>query len=462
MRTSHPSFVETEAEPTSHSYRSHLSPNKSSPEDVRSFIRAHWQETVRHSPSDEETLLGLPHPYTIPTRKGAFQELYYWDTYFTCLGLLADGRQDLALANTRNLLSQVARFGFVPNGNRTYYLSRSQPPYLAAQVALVATATDDPSLLAGASPLLERENDFWTNRRATKTGLSHHGQHATREELLEFFPTVRHRLGLPDAAAEDNLDLAARTMAECETGWDLNSRFDRRCPDFCPVDLNSTLWLQEMLLARWTSGDRNIYWQQRAEQRKERLNELCWDENRGAWFDYDHVHGRRSEIWTAATFQPLWTGLATADQARAVVRNALPELEFAFGVSSVAPDSAPSPFQWDHPNAWPCIQHIVLRGLARYGYVTEARRIAEKYISCVCRAFERTGDLWEKYNVLDGSHHTKEEAGYLINPVNLASGAADDSTTEIPPSMMGWTAGSFIDAVEFLKGQTEDWISAQR
>jgi alpha,alpha-trehalase len=439
----------------------HGSPSADASE-VRSFIHSHWQETVRHSPVDDETLLGLPHPYTIPTRKGAFQELYYWDTYFTCLGLLADGRSDLALANTRNLLAQVARFGFVPNGNRTYYLSRSQPPYLAAQVALVSAATKDPSLLREAIPLLEKENLFWTNRRDTPTGLAHHGQHATREELIEFFPTVRHRLGLPHAIAEENLDLAARTMAECETGWDLNSRFDRRCPDFCPVDLNSTLWMQETLLARWTSADRAAYWRDRAEQRRQRLNELCWDEDRGAWFDYDHVRCRRSGMWTAATFQPLWTGLATNEQARAVVRNALPKLEFAYGVSSVAPTSEPSPFQWDHPNAWPCIQHLVMRGLVRYGYLSEARRIAEKYVSCVCRAFARTGDLWEKYNVLDGSHHTKEEAGYLINPVNLASCGADDSVTEVPPSMMGWTAGAFIDAVNFLEGQTADWISTPR
>ncbi len=436
--------------------------NDPSPAAIRAFIAAHWDETVRSSPKDEETLLGLPYPYTIPTRKGAFQELYYWDTYFTCIGLLSDGRADLALANTRNLLAQVDRFGFVPNGNRTYYLSRSQPPYLAPLVALLVAKTNDAALAHEAAPLIARENVFWKTRRQTSTGLSHHGHHATPEELIEFFPTVQHRLGMPEAIAEENLDLAARTMAECETGWDLNSRFDRRCPDFCPVDLNSTLWLQETLLAKWTTGAESATWQAQADRRRELINTLCWDEERGAWFDYDHVNRRRSETWTAATFQPLWTGLATEKQAAAVVRNALPKLEFAFGVSSVAPGAAPSPFQWDHPNGWPCIQHIVCRGLARYGYHAEARRIAEKYISCVTRAFAETGDLWEKYNVLDGTHHTKEEAGYLINPVNLAEGAADDSITEIPPSMMGWTAGAFIDAMDFLENETPDWITALR
>lgn len=427
--------------------------------EVTAFISAHWDETVRRCPADDGTLLALPHPYTIPCRKGAFQELYYWDTYFTCLGLLRDGRADLALANTRNLLAQVARFGFVPNGNRTYYLSRSQPPYLAPLVALVATAMGDERLVRDAAPLLARENEFWTTRRQTAVGLSHHGQHATREELIEFFPTVQHRLGLPNAVPEENVELAARTMAECETGWDLNSRFDRRCADFCPVDLNSMLWLQETLLARWNTGAERHRWQTAADRRHERLNTLSWHEARGAWFDYDHIRGRRSEVWSAATFQPLWTGLATEAQAAAVVRNALPRLEFAHGVASVAPGPRPSPFQWDHPNGWPCIQHLVYRGLARYGYAVEARRVAEKYVASVMLAFAETGDLWEKYNVLDGSHRTVGEAGYLINPVNLADGSAHSGAEEIPPAMMGWTAGVFLDAVDFLENGKGDWIA---
>lgn len=436
--------------------------NPAAVDDVVAFITARWHETVRECPADDGTLLALPHPYTIPCRNGAFQELYYWDTYFTCVGLLHSGRADLAKANVRNLLAQVARFGFVPNGNRTYYLSRSQPPYLGALVALIADATADDQLVREAVPLLTREHAFWTTRRATPTGLSCHGGHATHEELIEFFPTVRHRLGLPDANAGDHLDLAACTMAECETGWDLNSRFDRRCPDFCPVDLNSTLWLLETLLAGWSAGAEHEHWTALAKKRRDLLNTLCWDEARGGFFDYDHVNGRRSDVVSAATFQPLWTGLATQAQADAIVRTMLPQLEFAHGVSSVAPGAQPSRFQWDHPNGWPCIQHLVYRGLARYGHHEAARRVARKYVDSVRGAFAETGDLWEKYNVLDGSHRTVGEAGYLINPVNLAEGTADSGAEEVPPSMMGWTAGVFLDAVAFCESGKPDWISRLR
>lgn len=427
-------------------------------EEIKAFIAKHWDETVRSCPKDDGTLTGLPFPYTIPCRKGAFQELYYWDTYFTALGLIGSGRADLAVNNTRNLMAQVERFGFVPNGNRTYYTSRSQPPYLGPLVGLVADATGDQGLIRDAVPLLKREHEFWVTRRLTPTGLSHHGSHATDAELIEFFPTVKHRLGQPNAIAEENLDLARRTMAECETGWDLNSRFDRRCPDFCAVDLNSNLWLYEKLLSQWAPVAERAEWSAKADARRALLNTLCWDEARGAFFDYDHVNKRRSDKFTAATFQPLWTGLATQAQADAVVANALPKLEFAFGVSSVAPGEKPSPYQWDHPNGWPCIQHLVYRGLSRYGFQDDARRIAEKYIESVSSTFVETGDLWEKYNVLDGSHRTVAEAGYLINPVNLAEGTADAEIEEVPPAMMGWTAGVFLDAVGFLQNQTPFWL----
>jgi len=426
-------------------------PGHSSRDAVRAFIESHWDDTVRYSPNDEGTLLGLPHPYTIPSRKDVFQEIYYWDTYFTCVGLLATGRQKLAIDNTRNLLAEVERFGYVPNGNRTYYLSRSQPPYLAPLVGLVVDATQDDELLAEAIPLLKREYAFWTHQRTASPGLAHHGSHATREQLIEFFPTVRDRLGLPEATAEEDLDFVRRVMAECETGWDMNSRFAKRCPHFFPVDLNSNLWLYETLLARWTSGDESAQWTGRARQRLDLINALCWDAERGAWFDYDHVNKRRSTVWNAGALQPLWAGLATPDQAASVVSRALPRLEFAHGITATIPPEGATPFQWDHPNMWPPVQHIAYRGLERYGYTHEARRIAEKYLDCITRAFDITGDLWEKYNVADGSHLARNEAGYFKNPVNLAMGGGEIPEAETP-SMMGWTAGIFVDAQDFLAG----------
>ena len=427
--------------------------------EVEAFILSKWDETVRHCPEDSGTLIGLPYPYTIPSRKGAFQEFYYWDTYFTCLGLVHSGRTELAMNNARNLLAQVERYGYVPNGNRTYYLNRSQAPYLGPIVGLIAAQTGYESIIESAYPQLEKEYDFWTSQRQSPIGLSHYGNHASQAELREFFETVKHRLGLPDADADGHEGTAYQALAECESGWDFNSRYDRHCPDFCPIDLNTNLWLYENLLARWapdTATSSN--WQAAAEIRRERISEFCWNEELGIFVDYDHRNSQQSSVASVASFHPLWAGLATEEEAASVVNKLLPKLEHPFGISPSAPDESSGRFQWDHPNAWACMQHIVYRGLDRYGYHQAAQRIAEKYIECVSRTFEATGDLWEKYNVLDGTHHATEEAGYLNNPDKIASGTTETGKLEEPPSMMGWTAGVFMDAIHFLNKNEDYWL----
>lgn len=413
---------------------------------VEQFIAAHWDETVRFCPQDIGTLTGLPFPYTIPSRQEAFQELYYWDTYFTCQGLIGCGRVKLALDNTRNLLAQVERHGFVPNGNRTYYGKRSQIPYLAPLVALVAQF-GGPDFLKAAIPVVEAEYEFWTTRRMTPTGLSRYGNDATREDLLEFFPTIKYRLGWSDRAAEGCLEETSHAMAECESGWDFNFRFEHRAKEFCPVDLNSNLYLYETLLAQWT--DREIWWE-RAERRKSLLNELCWDDGQGIFFDYDFVNKRRGSIASVAGFQPMWAGFASTCQAEALVKNLLPRLEYDFGIVASDSGSEGKLRQWSHPNVWPCLQYLTYRALGRYGYRADAVRVAEKYLACVNRNFVATGDLWEKYQAVDGSTHAASEAGYLINPETV-EGYDLNAPEERAPSMMGWTAGVFIDALHFVQ-----------
>ena len=422
---------------------------------VWNFIIRHWDDTIRFSPEDSGTLIGLPYPYTIPSRKDIFQEIYYWDTYFTSLGLIGTGRTEQALNNARDLLALAERFGFVPNGNRTFYLKRSQLAYLGPLVGIVGAALSDAAFCKQAAPILEREYNFWAVGRLTPAGLSRPGNSATREELLEFYDEAAPRreiLGRPKEACIENLSHA---MAECEI-WDFNPRFDDRARDFCPVDLNSNLYLYELQLAQWGEAAGRDQWMDRAAKRKAAINDLCWDKDQGAYFDYDFVNRRRSPVLAASTFQPLWAGLADQDQADLLVRKALPKLEFPFGLSTGVPDKRNRTYQWAYPNLWPCLQHVAYRGLVRYGYIDEARRIARKYIDTVCRGFEATGDLWEKYNAADGSTNTVNEASYGLSP-EVWYDSSSGSRPEVPqagatPSMMGWTAGVFVDAVLFLQG----------
>jgi alpha,alpha-trehalase len=418
---------------------------------VRRFIEANWIQTVRSQTEDEGTLIGLPFPYTIPSRKDAFQELYYWDTYFTCLGLVESGRTDLAVGNARNLLAQVDRYGFVPNGNRTFYLNRSQPPYLAPLVWHLSSLLNDIDFARDAMSAIRREYDFWTTQRITPVGLSRHGHHANREGLLDFFPEIVHRAGgLNGKQPEDCVEEISHLMAECETGWDLNHRFGHRCGDFCPVDLNSTLFVYERFLSEFSEGANKVPWLERAEERKQKMNEFCWDEERGGFFDYDFRQQRRSTIIAVSTFEPLWAGLATPHQAKMLVEKMLPQLEFPSGLAACAPGPRDRVCQWDYPNGWPCVQNLVYRGLAYYGFHKEARRIAEKYVVTVCQCFEATGDLWEKYNVEDGSVNSTNETGYAESAVRNFSDIPENTAHAAPPAMMGWTAGVFLDAVAFL------------
>jgi alpha,alpha-trehalase len=221
-------------------------------------------------------------------------------------------------------------------------------------------------------------------------------------------------------------------MAEAESGWDFTSRFAHRCEDFCPVDLNSNLYVYESLLAEITDKAEGMIWRSRANRRKQLITDLCWDEERGAFFDYDYKNGVRSQMLSAATFHPLWAGIATERQAAAVAKSALPRLEARNGIVPCAQLDDRFPCQWEAPNLWPCLQYIAYKGLENYGIVEAALRLASKYVQAVCSGFETTGDLWEKYNAEDGSMKSCDEPGYTA------------------PAMMGWTAGVFVDAASFL------------
>lgn len=402
---------------------------------VREFIRTSWDATVRSNPSDSLTLIGLPHPYTVPCAGDTFQELYYWDTYFTNEGLLLDGRADLARHNTDNMLYLVERFGFMPNGSRTWYLNRSQPPFLAMMVDRIFEHTRDTAWLAGAFATLQREYDFWMTERMTPVGLNRYSSSADEALRREFVATGGKRLGtdyerqgLTDG---ELLAVGAHFAAEAESGWDFTPRFERRCEDFCPVDLNANLYRYERLFARYAAllGDPVAAeeWTERAARRRERIDRLCLAPD-GMYYDYDYVNGRRSTVVSGAVFSLLCAGVPDAPKARRLVRRALDELEFEYGVAACADRPYDHAYQWSYPNMWPPVVFQAICGLEACGYDRDARRIARKYVAAVADTFARTGNLWEKYNVREGNTNVSNE--YHM------------------PAMLGWSAGTFLYASE--------------
>ena len=400
------------------------------------YIQSGWQDCIRYNPQDTDTLLGLPQPYTVPCKKGTFQELYYWDTYFTNLGLLRQGKLELAENNTRNLLSLVERFGFVPNGNRTYYLTRSQPPYLSMMVRDCFDVNQNTNFLAEALPSLKKEYSFWMSKRITPIGLNRYFHNADDQQILAFYNNcIRNgdRLNVTHGSDEENRSTSAHILAECESGWDFSPRFSLRCTDFVPIDLNSNLYCYESNFAYFSeilkTGETQS-WQNLAQRRKELLNRYCWNESKGLFFDYDFRNRRQSDIESLATFHPLWAGIADSNQAKKILDN-LHLFESDFGLSTCHQGPRKQPFQWDYPNGWAPLHWIAIKGMINYGYTEPAKRLTEKFLLAIASLYEKSNDLWEKYNAVDGTLN-------VVNEYEM-------------PSMLGWTAGTFVALMHMME-----------
>lgn len=409
---------------------------------VRGFISASWDTTVRYNPSDSLTLIGLPHPYTVPCADGMFQELYYWDTYFTNEGLAADGRAEQAKNNTDDLLYLADRFGYVPNGSRTWYLNRSQPPFLAMMVDRIYSVTGDRVWLARAFATLQREYDFWMTRRITPVGLNRYSSEAGDSLKREFVATAGSRLGADFAAGLSDAELlrtGAHLAAEAESGWDFNPRFHGRCEDFCPVDLNANLYMYETLFARFAAvlgdADASAEWLLRAERRLELVERFCSDEE-GLYYDYDWRSSCRSDVVSGAVFSLLYAGIPDEARGRRLAAQALGRLECECGLAVCENKPYGRSYQWSYPNMWPPVVVLAIRGLDRYGLHDDARRIAAKYVAAAAATFRRTGNLWEKYDARDGGVDSASEYG--------------------TPAMAGWSAGAFVVASDRLGCRKND------
>lgn len=406
--------------------------------DVRAHIAETWSMTVRSCTEDTpDSLIGLPRPYTVPCPDGMFNELYYWDTFFTNEGLIADGQVQMAKDNTEDILYLIDKYGFMPNGNRLWYLSRSQPPFAAAMVESVFNACADTTWLRRAYPTLVREYSFWQENRQSPIGLNHYGGDADAKLREEFVTTAGKRLGTDFRAkgwTEETLsDFGRHCVAECESGWDFNPRFQRRCEDFCPVDLNAILYGAECSMARFAkilgTGEEQL-WSGRAAARKDRIIKYLYAD--GAFYDYDYVNGRHSDVLSAAPFALLFTGAVDKEHA-AAVKKTLERLEYPAGIATCADAEYEYGYQWSFPNVWPPVVFMAVMGLDRYGYKEDAERIAASWLDATGALYLKTGKLWEKMTCTDGDIPQGTEYG--------------------TPSMMGWTAGTYVCFDEYLNNE---------
>jgi len=362
------------------------------------------------------SLLPLPYRYVVPG--GRFREIYYWDSYFTMLGLGESGRHDLVTDMANNFAWLIERHGHVPNGNRSYYLSRSQPPFFSLMVELIV-AREGSDAYVRYLPQLRREHDFWmegadslapgaAHRRVVRlpdgTLLNRYwdDRDIPREEAWREDVETARGSKRPPAEVYRNLRAAA------ESGWDFSSRWLEdgrtlttiRTVDLVPVDLNSLLYALERTLARaYRATARPAEAEQfeaGAAARRRAVHRYLWDSQRGTFEDYDWRRGRGTGRLTAATLYPLFVGLATTLQARDVARVVEQRLLAPDGLATTTVRTGQ---QWDAPNGWAPLQWIAVDGLSRYGHRPLARRIAHRWIRENVAHYRAAGKLVEKYDV---------------------------------------------------------------
>jgi alpha,alpha-trehalase len=385
-------------------------------EDVRTHIDRLWKVLTRE-PTPEppySSRLQLPKRYVVPG--GRFNEIYYWDSYFTMVGLKTSGETQLIRDMCDNFAHLIERYGHIPNGNRTYYLSRSQPPFFAAMVELLATI-DGEQIFARYRDALRKEYEFWMEgSQAVERGSAHRrvvrladgtvlnrywDDRATpRDEAYREDIATAQRSGRPADEVYRNL------RATAESGFDFSSRWfaDRRSlatvqtVDLVPVDLNSLLYQLELTLAKAyaQSPSEADKYRAAAQTRQQAVQRLLWNEPLQTFSDYDWRKSQLTDRLSAATFAPLFFGLATQMEADAVARTARERLLKSHGIVTTPITTTE---QWDAPNGWAPLQWLAIEGLNRYGETQLAEQIAQRWVEQNIAVFKATGKLVEKYDV---------------------------------------------------------------
>ncbi len=406
---------------------------------IGNFIKANWSGTIKPPRNGDDEFITIPFPYTVPSIDDFFTEMYYWDTYFTNVGLILSDNVAQAKNNVDNMVYFINKYGFVPNASVVSSLDRSQPPFFSQMAREIFEITEDKAWLErDIYPAVIKEYDYWENKRSTPNGLNCYSTSTTDEgRLIECAAHLcrRFSLEMPEDK-ETQLEWGRNALAIFESGWDCSSRFGWNGHSIAPICLASLLYMLEKNAAYFAEilgkADDFKLWNERADKRQQKINKLLWDEQAGAFRDLNYVTGEQSSLLSVATFYPLWVKLATKEQADKIVK-ALSIFETEYGLACCENSDNLLNGQWDYPHGWAPQHYIAIKGLLNYGKKDDALRIAKKYAKLVASTFEETGNLWEKYNVVTGTVATKVE-GHATSP-----------------TMMGWSAGVFLYCCDFLR-----------
>ncbi|QCK15962.1 alpha,alpha-trehalase TreF [Mangrovivirga cuniculi] len=393
---------------------------------VNEHITKLWPVLTREEENQPEagSLIPLPYDYVVPG--GRFGEIYYWDSYFTMLGLVADQKESTVRNMVNNFSYLLNNQGFIPNGNRTYFLGRSQPPFYSLMVRLVHENYGDS--ISKYLPQLLKEYNYWTKGSSALINVGERYRSPVKIAdgliLNRYFDTktgprpesFKEDVYLMKQSGREAKDLYADVRAACASGWDFSSRWfaDRETmatietSKIVPVDLNALLFHLELMISKGfdelENGDRAEEYAEKAEIRKDAIREYFWDEKQQIFSDYHIDSGTVTGKKTLAMAFPLYFEIATPDQAEKVKNVLMSEFLKEGGFTTTLVNSGE---QWDAPNGWAPLQWITIQGLKNYGFHAEANEAKKRWINRNKEVFKRTGKMVEKY-VVTGQ---VEEAG---------------------------------------------------
>jgi len=407
-----------------------------------------WEILTREPAEAQGSLIALPYPYIVPG--GRFQEIYYWDSYFSILGLQTSRRVDLIENIINNFAHLINQIGYIPNGNRAYFLGRSQPPFFSLMVEVLRDEKGD-ERLTKYLPVLEKEYQFWMSG---KDELSTQNPANYRVVLLEngvalnrFWDeydtprpeSYREDVELAESLSEHSEGFYRHIRAAAESGWDFSSRWFKDCEnmdtihttDILPVDLNCLLLNLEKTLVKAHSLAGNQEKSQKyailANQRETAISTYFYNAEKGFYFDYDFVAQTQTDCQTLASVFPLFFKVANPSQAEKVAHILQNYFLQDGGVITTLNKTGQ---QWDSPNGWAPLQYMTYKGLINYGFIDLANDVKNRWMKTNEKVYQQTGKMTEKYNVK--------------TPDTLAGGG------EYPnQDGFGWTNGVYL---KFLRG----------
>jgi alpha,alpha-trehalase len=401
---------------------------------VKTYIESLWPQLEKQP--DKQTLsslLPLAHPYVVPG--GRFREIYYWDSYFTALGLNESGREDLVQSMILNFIDLQEHLGCIPNGNRTYYNTRSQPPVLGLMVEMFFADVDACDSQAKTEFFglcvqgMQKEYEFWmqgsdqltadiaASKRVVKmpngTYLNRYWDDSAQPRAESYREDIEAAENIP---VSKRSDFYRNIRAACESGWDFSSRWlsdpndlsTIQTTNIIPVDLNCLLYKLEDLLSQFYLRLQNRHmsnkYAEKARIRSDAIDLYLWNDKTCFYHDYDRCLQKQCSTESLAACLPLFVNIASAEQAQHVSQKLADFFLVDGGLLTTLNDS---PQQWDAPNGWAPLHWFAVIGLHNYQLNALAKEIMKKWLGTVEQQFSMDSNILEKYNVKNSKQLAK-------------------------------------------------------